>query len=212
MPFLKKIEVENGILGIWGLTESVDSLIAAFHFSVNEETEFKKFQLKKRQSEYLSARLLLHELLGEKTEIIYQESGRPQLKDSTQNISISHSSDLLAVFVSDYLPGIDVEIANRNIDKVVSRFLHPKELEWTEKSENRQFLRILLWCAKEAIYKCACHPGIQFDTQIFIHPFEYEKTDVFKGRTIAQNKEKNYNLSYFKFENNIVVYCVEVKN
>ena len=210
MPFIKKIEVENGVLGIWGLTESVDSLISVFHFSVNEKTEFQKFMLKKRQTEFLSTRLLLQQLLGEKTEISYQESGRPQIKNSAKNISISHSADLVAIFISNNLIGVDVEIASRNIDKVVNRFLHPRELEWIAEAENKQFLKMLFWCAKEAIYKCACHPGIQFDTQIFIFPFEYSKTDVFKGKVTFQNIEKNYNLWYFKYENNIVVYCVEV--
>ncbi len=212
MPFLKKIEVEEGFLGIWGLTESVDSLIEAFNFSENEKAEYKKFMLKKRQSEYLTTRLLLQELWGEKTEIIYQKSGRPQIKNSKYNISISHSADMVAIFISNNLIGIDVEIESRNIDKVVNRFLHPKELWWIENSEKPQFLKMLFWCAKEAVYKCACQPGIQFDTEIFIQPFDYLRTDIFKGETIIHNREKHYNLRYFKIENNIVVICVEVKN
>ncbi len=212
MPFLKKIEVENGILGIWKLTESVNTLTEAFHFTENEEKEFEKFLLKKRQTEYLATRLLLQQLLGEKAEIIYLESGRPQIKNSNQNISISHSANLVAIFISDNLIGIDVETASRNIDKVVKRFLHPRELEWIEKSEKQQFLKVLFWCAKEAVYKCACQPGIQFDTQIFIYPFEYSKSNVFKAKTILKNREKYYNLCHISYENNIVVYCVEVKN
>ena len=212
MPLLKKIEVENGVLGIWRLTESVDSLIACFHFSENEKTEFNKFKFKKRQTEYLATRLLLEKLQGKKTEIIYQKSGRPQLKDSAKNISISHSSDLVVVFISNKLTGVDAENANRNIDKVVNRFLHPKEMDWIEKSGNPQFLKILLWCAKEAVYKCACQTGIRFDTQIFISPFEYSKTNIFQGNILFQNQEKNYRMCFVNCENNIVVYCVEIEN
>jgi phosphopantetheinyl transferase len=212
MPFAKKIEVENGILGIWELSESVESLIADFQFSENEEAEFKKFLLKKRQSEYIATRLLLQQLRGEKTEIVYQNSGRPQIKNSAQNISISHSAELAVIFISNDLPGIDVENASRNIDKVVNRFLHKTEFEWIEKSENPKFLKILFWCAKEAIYKCACQSGIQFDTQIFIPPFEFSKTDFFRGKLIYQHRVANYNLWYFYFQSNIIVYCVEVKN
>lgn len=212
MPFLKKIEVENGILGIWGLKESVESLISCFHFTENEQTEFEKFKFEKRQTEYLATRLLLQNLLGEKAEIIYQDSGRPLIKDSAKNISISHSSDLVVIFISNKLTGVDAENANRNIDKVVKRFLQPKEIEWLEKSDNPQLLKILLWCAKEAIYKCACKTGIQFDTQIYISPFEYSKTNLFQGKIIFQNQEKNYRMCFINCENNIVVYCVEVEN
>jgi phosphopantetheinyl transferase len=212
MPLLKKIEVENGVLGIWGLKESVETLISGFHFTENEQTEFEKFKFEKRQTEYLATRLLLQNLLGEKAEIIYQDSGRPLIKNSTKNISISHSSDLVVVFISNKLTGVDAENANRNIDKVVKRFLHPKEIEWIEKSNNPQLLKILFWCAKEAIYKCACKTGIQFDTQVYISPFEYSKTNLFQGKIIFQNQEKNYKMCFINCENNIIVYCVEVEN
>jgi phosphopantetheinyl transferase len=212
MPFLKKIEVENGILGIWELTESIDSLISEFQFSENEKVDFKKFALTKRQSEYLATRLLLQILLGKKAEIVYQESGRPQIKNSTRNISITHSKNLVAIFISDFLGGIDVEIADRNIDKVVSRFLNPIELSWIEQSNNPKLLKMLFWCAKEAIYKCACQSGLQFDTQILIPPFDFANTNFFNGKVALKNRTSNYKLWFFELENNIVVYCVEVKN
>jgi len=155
MPFVKKIEVENGILGIWELTESVDSLIADYNFSENEETEFKRFILKKRQSEYLATRLLLKQLLNKKSEIIYLKSGKPQIKNSSLNISISHSAELVVIFISDNLVGIDVENINRNIQPVAKRFLHINELEWIEKSENRQNLMILHWVQRKPFINVA---------------------------------------------------------
>ena len=212
MPFVKKIEIENGILGIWELTESTDSLIKTFQFSKNEKEEFKKFRFEKRQTEYLATRLMLQQLLNAKTEISYQKSGKPVIKNTDQNISISHSADFVAIIISNDLVGIDVENANRNIDKVTKRFLHKTESEWAENSGNRQFLQILLWCAKEAIYKCCNQSGVQFDTQIFIPAFEFEKTNCFNGILTTENRKKNYSLWYFYFQNNIVVYCVEVKN
>jgi len=212
MPFKKKIELENGILGIWELTDSADSLIKAFQFSKNEEEEFEKFRFEKRQVEYLAIRLLLQQLLNTKVEITYQQSGRPQIKNSNQNISISHSANFVVVFISDDMVGIDVENATRKIDKVVNRFLNPNELQWIEKSKQQQFLKILFWCAKEAIYKCSNQSGVLFDTDILIAPFEFEKTDCFSGNLTSKNCTENYKLWYFYFENNIVVYCVEIKN
>ncbi len=212
MPFVKKIELEQGILGIWELTDSVESLISDFHFSENEKAEFKKFSLKKRQSEYIAIRLLLQQLMGEKTEIIYQESGRPLIKNSSLNVSISHSSDLVVVLLSENSVGIDVENVNRKIIPVAKRFLHNEELAWIEKTENIQNLTILYWGAKESIFKCTCQSGVQYDTQIFIPPFDFGKTDFFNGKLITENREELFNLWYFYFKNNMIVYCVEVKN
>ena len=212
MPFVKKIELEHGTLGIWELTESAESLMADFQFSENEKVEFKKFSFQKRRSEYIAIRLLLQQLIGEKTEIVYQKSGRPLLINSPLNISISHSSDLVVVLISDKSVGIDVENVNRNIIPVAKRFLHYEELAWIEKTGNMQNLMILCWGAKESIFKCTRQSGIQYDTQIFIPPFEFEKSDFFKGKLITLNGEELFNLWYFYFKNNMIVYCVEVKN
>jgi phosphopantetheinyl transferase len=212
MPFVKKIEVENGLIGIWEITESAGSLIGVFPFSEVEEIEFQKFKGEKRQKEYLATRLLLQNILGKKTEISYQESGRPQIKNSSLNISISHSADYIAIFISKDSAGIDIENIHRNIDRVTKRFLHPEELSWIEKTDNRQIVKMMYWCAKEAIFKCSCESGVRFDTQIFIPPFDFEKNNLFNGKLITSNLEENFNLWYFYFGNNMIVYCVEVKN
>jgi hypothetical protein len=212
MPFVKNIEVKNGIIGIWELTESAESLITTFQFSENEAIEFKRFKGEKRQKEYLATRLLLQQLFNEKTEITYRKSGRPELKNSFLNISISHSAEFVVVFISKELVGIDVESGYRKIDRVTKRFLHVNELEWIEKSENCQTLKIIFWCAKEAIFKCSFQEGVQFDTQIFIPPFEFEETSNFAGILTSGEGVENYRLGYIQFQNNIIVYCVEVKN
>lgn len=212
MPFVKKIEVENGILGIWKISEPAAALKSDIQLSESEKTEFERFILEKRKVEYLATRLLLKQLLNTKTEIIYDKSGCPKLKNSNLNISISHSSEFVVIVVSDKQVGIDVENVHRNIDKVTNRFLHHEEYLWAEKQENPQVAKILLWCAKEAIFKCTKLAGVQFDTQIFISPFEMKNSDFFNGKLIGEKGEENYSLWYFYFGNNIMVYCVEVEN
>ena len=212
MPFVKKIKVENGILGIWKISETADVLKSSFQFSDIEKVEFNRFISDKRQVEYLSTRLLLQILLNEKTEIIYDKSGCPRLKKINRQISISHSTELVTIFISDKSIGIDTENIYRNISRVTNRFLHPDELAWAEKQENSQTAKILLWSAKEAIFKCTKLSGIQFDTQLFIHPFDMKNRDFFNGKLITDTGEENFSLWYFYFGNNIIVYCVEIEN
>lgn len=212
MPFVKKIEVEHGVLGIWKISETADELKSAFQFSEMERTEFDRFILEKRQVEYLAIRMLLQNLLNTKTEIIYSKSGCPKLKNTNREISISHSAELVTVFLSDKPSGIDTENIHRNINNITNRFLHNEELAWAEIQENPQTAKILLWGAKEAIFKCTKQYGIQFDKQIFILPFEMKNTDFFNGNLTTEKNVENYNLWYLLFENNIIVYCVEVEN
>ena len=209
MPLTEKIETEVGVLGVWKLSETTSEIVANFTFNEKEKTEFKKITADKRKTEYLATRILLQELLNVKPEISYHKSGKPELVNIQKNISISHSSDFVVVLVSDKNIGIDVENTDRNIKKIANRFLCDDELKHIEKLENPQSVSILYWSAKEAIFKCTDKDGIQFDKQILIHPFEIKKDGVFTG---TLNKNIQYKLWYMFYENNVVVYCVELES
>jgi len=118
MPFSKKIKTECGILGLWDLTDSTDFLLEDFEFADNEKTEFSRISLDRRKLEYLSVRMLLKELLGEKTLIHYSKTGKPFIKNKGVNISISHCSGLAAIMISESNIGLDVENTDRDLTRI----------------------------------------------------------------------------------------------
>jgi len=209
MPFVKKIQVDEGEIAIWKITESPAELICEFQFSEVEQVEFAKIISARRQVEYLAIRLLLWEIFKSKTEIKYHQSGRPYLSKSHLHFSISHSSNLAVVFVSKKNCGIDTEMIDRNIDRVAQRFLHAAEAGEIEKTANRQLAKIKYWCAKEAVFKCSFEANIDFQTQIKIFPSLAKTDTIFSGQLLTKSKIENFKLSYFEYENNMVVYCVE---
>lgn len=210
MPFITEIRTGFGWSGIWELAESTEELMENFQFSPIEKSEFEKISAPKRQIEYMATRLLLRKLLGNNSEIGYHPDGRPLLKNSPLNVSISHSANLVVVLLSETACGVDTELKNRNIDKIAKRFLHPDEMSTIEKSGNRQLLQTLHWCAKEAIFKCSRQHGILFDQQIKIKPFDIKNDYYFKGNLISENTIENYYLHWMELKNNIIVFCVEV--
>ena len=212
MPYIKKIETEAGILGIWEIPEPVESLTEIFHFSEKEQSEFNKIKIDKRRIEYLAVRLLLKRLLNFKLEIIYDNKGKPRLRNHSQNISISHSSEVVTVLLSEKKIGIDVENTERNVEKIATRYLSGDELIHIKSTKNPQSAKILYWSAKEAIIKCSIVPGIQFNEQITIQPFEIQEEGKFYGTLNANDKISSFCLWYFFYKNNVVVYCVEVEN
>jgi phosphopantetheinyl transferase len=212
MPFITEIQTRFGKAGIWELTESPQELSEYFQFTPLEKSEFEKINAPKRQIEYLATRLLLQKLLGRKTKISYQPDGRPVLEESQFNVSISHSANLVVVLLSDIACGVDAELKNRNIDKIAQRFLHPDEMGYIESSDNRRFLQMLYWCAKEAIFKCSRQHGILFDQQIKIEAFDFEHEYFFNGTLNSENTIENYSLQFMEFKNNIIVFCVEMEN
>jgi phosphopantetheine--protein transferase-like protein len=209
MPFAEKITTKTGVLGIWKLKETAADLISQFQFSDNELENFTKIKHETRKREYLATRLLLQKLLNKKVEIEYLQSGKPLLKNSHFNISISHSANFVAIIISTKKIGIDIENTNRNITKIATKFLSSDEIEHIKKTENKQIATTLYWSAKEAIFKCTNENGIQINEQIAILPFEIKKEGKFAG---IFNKETHYKLWYLFYENNIIVYCVEQQN
>ncbi|MGE0020052.1 MAG: 4'-phosphopantetheinyl transferase superfamily protein [Draconibacterium sp.] len=212
MPFVTEIQIAFGRAGIWELTESPKELSENFLFTPLEKTEFEKINAPKRQTEYLATRLLLQKLSGKKTRISYQPDGRPVLKESKLNISISHSANLVVVLLAETACGVDAELKTRNIENVAKRFLHPDEISHIDSSGNGRFLQMLHWCAKEAIFKCSRQHGIQFDQQIRIEPFDFETETFFSGTLLSENTTEHFSLQWMEFKNNIIVFCVEIEN
>ena len=209
MPFVKKIEIQGGEIGIWEIQETVNELLKQIILSNNEKVAFEKITAEKRKKEFLITRILLQLLLSAKHEIEYQKEGKPNLKNSALNISISHSSQFVALLLTEKKGGIDVENTTRNIEKVAQRFLHPAEKEQIKKSKNPGLTTFIYWSAKEAIFKCTPHKNIEFSQQIFINYFETQEKGTFTGKLIFEKQISNYCFNYFLLKNNVLVYCVE---
>jgi 4'-phosphopantetheinyl transferase EntD len=210
MPAIKVLNIEKGKIGIWKFQESSDELQQIFRFSEKEREEFQSVKYEHRKKEYLTIRLLLEHLLGKKIEIFYTANGKPQLKNKSLFISISHSADLAVVLLSEKNAGVDVENTQRNTEKVATRFLSENELNAIKNSRNPQLQRMLYWCAKEAAFKFSLWPEIEFKSQINIHKFELNADGgIFSGQLSKNLPPIKLGFHYFFYENNVIVYCVE---
>ena len=209
MPFVRKIETKAGIIGIWEIAESSEFLEKEYVFSEIEKLEFSKLKAEKRKIEYAAVRLLTQKILNKKVEICYLNSGKPVLLENKQNISISHSRNLVVVMISDKQIGIDTELSSRVIDRAAKRFLNHQELESVINSVNPQIAKIIYWGAKESIFKCTDYEGIQYHKQIRISTFPIKEKGEFHGKLVLSEYTEHYTLWYFEFKNNIIVFCVE---
>lgn len=213
MPAIKIFDIENGKMGIWKFQESSEKLQQIFRFSEIEKKEFQSIKFENRKREFLTIRLLLEHMLDEKTEILYSAGGKPQLKNKSLFISISHSADLAVVLLSEKNAGVDVENVHRNTEKIATRFLSEDELNEINNSQQPKLQRMLYWCAKEAAFKFSVWPEIEFKSQINIHKFELNVGGgIFSGQLSKKLPHINLTFNYFLYENNVVVYCVENEN
>jgi phosphopantetheinyl transferase len=209
MPFTCTITAPFGSIGIWELSDSAEALLNCVELTNSDQKKYATFKAERRKKEFLASRILLQKLHSTACEITYNNEGKPFLKDSNKHISISHSADFACVYISDKNNGIDVEQISRNIDRVAQRFLHPQEQAFVAESSKPQEAKILLWAAKEAIFKCTPHQSIEFNEQILIDKFEVNEEGKFEGSLLVKTKKVNFQLHYRIFKNNAFVYCVE---
>lgn len=120
-----------------------DGLLSSFPEYESEAEQ--RFVSPKRRREWLSVRLLLHEILGHHVRIVYNSANRPHLENSPLQISIAHSGIHAAIALSARPTGLDIEHAAQKAGLLLNRF--------TTKEERHHLSPVEIWCAKEAVYK-----------------------------------------------------------
>ena len=168
MP-IKFIEhTDGGSVGFWEIAESTDQLLAMLSPGSEEMDQFLQLRNDLRKREWLAARLLLKQMTGNRSGIIYDPAGKPLADNFPGHISISHSSNCVVIYHHpDRQPGIDIELITRNVERSARKFLSPEELiDCTIEGQLSNKDIMLRWCAKEAVFKMVPYSNIDFATQI----------------------------------------------
>jgi 4'-phosphopantetheinyl transferase len=206
MPLILIKELsEDLILGLWHITESTKALLSLLPTNSNL-SDFETLTIEKQQLEWLSSRLLcavLLQNLGFTASNIQKDIyGKPFLVDIAFQISIAHSFPYATVALHQTKAiGIDIEAHSNKIAGIAHRVFHAEELAWATLEDYT-----LLWCAKEAMYKCYGKRSIDFREHLRVHKHKtgYVGKFLFEKLEVAQNM--------LLFEENIdnfkIVVCV----
>lgn len=117
-----------------------------------------------RINQILNTRRIVKELVGENIDLVQNRYGKPILLNSDHFISISNHKNLIAVMISKFLCGIDVESQNRNLTKIQHKFINHQD--FTTLNKKNDLTKI--WCAKEVLYKIHGLPIINFKKHLRI--------------------------------------------
>ena len=145
------------------------------------------------------------------------ENGAPYLEGYPGRISITHTTHFLAIETLPKTPevnldsfnprsamGIDAEALNRTqVLKVREKFLNEEELNLISKDNLQD--NILAWTSKEALYKTAFLPGMDFRNSIIIKRLPTLEKDPVKG------SEKNLGDAIIKFPEETGISIQEMK-
>lgn len=187
---------------------SSDELLVKFDNPDKHVESLKNLKTEQRKKDYLTIRFALKMLLqNEEKEIIYDEDGKPILKDESFKISFSHCKNYVAVISHPTNEvGIDIEGATKKLLTIYTRFLGEKELEIYDKTESFDFIRIA-WSAKEALYKVIGKDAYNFAKQLQISPFDVKNEGEL---TVTHIKtQKKYTVYYTVNEEYTLAYTID---
>ncbi len=194
-------------LGVWKITESLDTLQSSIHLTPKERETLERFTHEPRKLEWLSVRVLLHAMTGDEHTIMYNGNRKPYLKNNVYFISISHSRDLTAILLSkSRRVGLDLEYMSHRIANISHKFINDDDVI-TADEEQRKYHLYIHWCAKEALYKICDKQDINFRENLTIEPFEPMEKGALLGRVHNSLRNEPFTMNYFSLGNYVVVWC-----
>jgi len=198
MPNCHRETIEDSIqLQVWKITESEAELRQGLTLSPEALKRLSQRRSSVHRKGYLAIRQLLKALEVAPKTHQYDRQGAPFLTDG-RFLSISHTKDVAAVVLSPKAVGVDLEHYQEKIIKIGPRFLHQEERIDIQKTTQIEYLT-QIWTAKEALYKLYRKPGLHFNSQLCIAPFQ--KNDALGTGTVLDDKQiHRYQLHYRYFE------------
>lgn len=220
MPLIyQKIWRQNQKLAVWKLTEDESFFINSMSWPESELRHFESLH-KKRRLEWLSSRMLICQLSGIKdsSSIVKDSFGKPSLKDSQINISLSHTSGYVAVFIAKKSVGIDIQTVVEKIHRIGHKYLNLEELHSIAPHQMSDILH-LQWGAKEALYKSYGRKQLNYrdDIKIDLNHINEARIPIvdlypfcFTGYIARDTLYEDYSLQALKIENTILVYAIKI--
>jgi len=173
MPIIDDVKIsENNRVIIWEISETINELITKVLLSDNslKLLNQKKSEIHKKQ--FLAIRNILKEMSIDEEDIVYEESGKPFIRGSQNNLSFSHSGTYAAAILSDRDVGVDIEKMSDRILKIKNKFLKT-ELNYPLKLDTVTIL--IYWNIKESIFKAIDKKGVDFKKNILVPPLDIKK-------------------------------------
>lgn len=166
MPILDIINTETSKLIFWEIEKNIQSDLSTYCLPLRDIEIIQNTKGEVRQQERLATRLCLQSIIDDYQGLDYFESGRPRLIAKEQQVSVSHSGDVVCVLLSNTkLIGVDIQFPSDKIRRVASRVFNQEELAWA--NEDLEKLT-QLWCIKEAVFKASQLKGLDFRKEIVI--------------------------------------------
>ena len=193
--FHKKII--NTHIYVWKMTSSYEDQIRNPLLSSAELSSAKELKNEKRKKEFLSSRIALKNIFNKELELKHHTSGKPFIKEA-KHLSISHSSNFLALAFGEENIGIDIEKPQNRMVKLMPKVL--SEIEFMEFNKKPSIdLACKLWGTKESTLKYLGDKNLNYKEDIKVNTTSLH---------IAKYLKMNFKVEFEKIEDIILTYVV----
>lgn len=189
---------DSPLWGVWYIEESEDELVAMLDIPSFYEEGLKDLKNESRRKEWLASRVLLKELLGCEKQVVYRENGAPFLVDNSFQISFSHTREFAAVMAVPALSasiGIDIEIIKPTVLKVKRKFVNEAEACFL-KEESLLLQLLVMWSAKESMFKAMGVSEVDFRQHLHIEPFIPAASGCIRASETRTPRRQNFRIHY----------------
>ena len=182
--------------GIWKVTETLAELLALLpdHGAVYAN-ELDTFKSDSRKIEWLAVRVLLYTMTQKMATICYYPNGKPYFQTGEAHLSISHTRGYASVILSATNEvGIDIERVGERIHKLAHKFVRDDEYLPNDAVQRTHTL-LLIWSAKEVMFKCMNEEGVDFRQHLHVEPICMNGT-AFAGKETRSLPGRTYSIDY----------------
>ena len=211
MPLYKTITVnEETSLVIWKVEETEMELWEKIELTPHCQARFNGMKSELHRKAFLSIRHLLAEYGYVDSDLVYDENGKPRLRDGNF-ISITHSHNFTGVIISNTEQvGIDIEMQRDKILRIAHKFTPFEEYKTLENTAAIVRKLTIVWGAKESLYKIYGQRGLSFLQHINVSDFTFDAKKT-TAQILFMGVLSTYKIRFLEFEDFTCVYATKDK-
>ncbi|RBW59141.1 4-phosphopantetheinyl transferase [Tenacibaculum sp. E3R01] len=208
MPLYKIVTISNSTKAlIWKIEESFNDLLKEIQLTEKSADRLNGMKSELHQRGFLSIRHLLKEVGYTDNDLIYDEFGKPHLKDG-KHISITHSFTFSGIIISDEKPvGIDIEKRRDKIVKIAHKFTPIEEYKSIANHDALVSKLTIVWGAKESLYKIYGKKKLLFLENIYIEDFPFNSNKQTTGKILYEGITSHYDIHFLEIDDFTCVYA-----
>ncbi len=212
MPVIEDIVADSSTrILVWHITEQEHELQSRLQLNQSELQQIESIKVSLKRLQWLASRVLIRTIVNTPEFILMNKTsnGQPVLTELGHHVSISHCGHIAAVIVSKKSRvGIDVEEMTDRIKSIRHKFIGEQEMTWMY-NKSEMLKTLLVWSAKETVYKWYAIGQVDFRRNIFLEKFEQSQNGIIEAIFRNDKLTKPLLIQYRCYSNFVLTWVID---